>query len=261
MAAMGVVMGDVQIVEFRAAVVADQARRLLVVRRRDVEPRRCGVAEILLPPRHQRLLEHAADALAAVEAQVPRPRRQAEQPVGIRRAQPLKVDRQLRRIELGARRRRRKGMRWQGGRRRLDLRHRVVAGGAQPAIGAPHHRLDRGLAPQHAAAAIAQRPAAQIGHPGLAGLGLDQVAMAGALQLRIGAGACAQDVGIGMQLVRSPQVARPRHRHRVVPAGAAFRRDQIVPAVPLVEMRRLGEAQRGAFEDHLARADEAALVV
>ena len=70
----------------------------------------------------------------------------------------------------------------------------------------------------------------------------------------------AQDVGVRMQFVGAGQISRAGHRHRVTPAGAAFRGKQIIPAVALVEMRRFGEAQRRAFENDLPFADELAFL-
>jgi hypothetical protein len=67
--------------------------------------------------------------------------------------------------------------------------------------------------------------------------------MAGALERGVGAGAAGEDMGVGVELVRAGQVARSRHRHCVVPAGAALGGEEIIPAVALVEMRRFGEAQ------------------
>ena len=128
--------------------------------------------------------------------------------------------------------------------------------GVEPAVLAPEHFLDRGLAAQDAAAAVLQRPAAEIDHVGLAGLRLHEVGMAGALQRRIGPVARAENVSVGMQLVRPEQVARPRHGDGMVPGRAAFRRQQIIEAVALVEMRRFGQAQRRALEDSCALADQ-----
>ena len=83
--------------------------------------------------------------------------------------------------------------------------------------------------------------------------------MAGALQRGVRPMARGQDVGVGMQLVRPEETTRARHRHGVAPARAALGGDQVVVAVALVEMRRLGEADRRAFEDHASLADEPAL--
>ena len=129
---------------------------------------------------------------------------------------------------------------------------------SQPS-GAPRHRLDGGFAAQRAAAAVAQRPAAEIDHVGLAVLRFDEVGVAGALQLDVGPVARAQDVDVGMQFVRPGQRARARHGDGMPPAGAALGGEQVVVAVALVEMRRLGEAERRALEDQAAVADQLAL--
>ena len=83
--------------------------------------------------------------------------------------------------------------------------------------------------------------------------------MAGAMQRRMRTIARRDDVLVGMQLVRPGQRARTRHGHRVTPARAALGGDQVVVAVALVEMRRLGEANGRALEDVLALADQLAL--
>ena len=117
---------------------------------------------------------------------------------------------------------------------------------AQPVVRAPGHLLDRGLAAQHATAANAQRPPAQIDGVSVACLRVDQIAVTGTLQRRCGTIARGDDVLVRMQLVRSGERARTRHRHRVAPARAAFGGDQVVAAVSLVEMRRLRKADRRA---------------
>ena len=50
----------------------------------------------LLPARDQRLLKLAPQGFSAEEAQEARPFREAPEPLGIGRAQPLKVDGQVR---------------------------------------------------------------------------------------------------------------------------------------------------------------------
>ena len=107
---------------------------------------------------------------------------------------------------------------------------------------------------------LRKRPAAEIDHVGFAVLRFDEIGVAGALQLGVGPVARAQDVGVGMQFVGPGQIARARHRHGVVPAGAAFGGEQVIPAVALVEMRRFGEAERRAFENVHALADQLAFL-
>ena len=89
---------------------------------------------------------------------------------------------------------------------------------------------------------------------------LDQIGVAGALQFDVRPVARAQDVRVGMQFVRPGEFSRARHRHGVSPARAAFRGEQIIPAVALVEMRRFGEAERRAFENVRPFADELAFL-
>ena len=68
----GLVMRDVEVVELRAVVVADEPRHLLEVLRLELDDRRRAEAVRLLPPRDERLAELAADRLATVETQVTR---------------------------------------------------------------------------------------------------------------------------------------------------------------------------------------------
>ena len=65
-------MRDVEVVELRAVVVADESRHLLEVPRLDVDDRRGAVAVRLLAPRDERLAELAADGLAAEQTQMAR---------------------------------------------------------------------------------------------------------------------------------------------------------------------------------------------
>ena len=66
--AQGFVMRDVEIVEFGAAVVADQAGHLLKMLRLEFHDRGHAAAMRLLPPRDQRLAKQAADGFAADKA-------------------------------------------------------------------------------------------------------------------------------------------------------------------------------------------------
>ncbi len=189
------------------------------------------------------------------------PRGETEKVFRMRRAQPLEGERQIGRIEIVTDRFRREFMLRKIWRFDLEMRHALPVRRAQPAVLAPRHLLDRGLAAQDAAAAIGQGAAAEIDHVGLTGLRLDKIGVAGALQWRVGLVARTHNVSVGVQFVGAIDMLRTRHRHRVVPARPAFGGDQIIPAVALVEMRRLGEAQRRAVENQLAFADQAALGV
>ena len=71
------VMADVQVMEFVLAVITDQSRGLLEMRRLELHFSFGAVAMGLLVARHQRLGEQAADAFAATEAQITGPRGQA----------------------------------------------------------------------------------------------------------------------------------------------------------------------------------------
>ena len=78
----------------------------------------------LLPASDQRLLELAAQGFSAEQAQEAGAFGKAPKPLGIGRAQPLKIDGQLRRIEILACGRRGKRMRRQVRRRDAHLRAR-----------------------------------------------------------------------------------------------------------------------------------------
>ena len=80
--------------------------------------------------------------------------------------------------------------------------------------------------------------------------------MAGALQGDVGPMPRAQDVHVRVQLIGPEERARSRHRHGMAPGRAPFRRNQVIPAVAVVEMRRLGQAEWSALEDVVRRADE-----
>ena len=144
------------------------------------------------------------------------------------------------------------GGKWMSGqcrRGRFDGGNSLSVQRAQPAVLAPNHFLNRRFAAERAAAAIAQRPADEIDHVGFAVLRFDEIGVAGALQLGVGPMARAQDVSVGMQFVGAGEISRARHCHGVVPIRAAFRGEQVIPAVAFVEMRRFGEAERRAFEN------------
>ena len=98
------VVRHVQIVELRRVVVAHEPGRLLEVRRLELHRGDRAVAVRLLAARHQRLPENAADGFAAIQPQIPGACAQAEQFLGLRRAQPLEVDGQLIAVEILANR-------------------------------------------------------------------------------------------------------------------------------------------------------------
>src|SRR5829696_6601163 len=90
----------------------------------------------------------------------------------------------------------------------LRMRQPLAVRRPQPAVVAPLHLLYRGLAPERAAAAVAQGAPAEVNHVGLAVLRLDEVAVAGALQLDVGSVARSQNVRVGVKLVRAVELAR-----------------------------------------------------
>ena len=135
MFAQRLVVRDVEVVELGAVVVADQAGHLLEMFGLELDDGRGAEAMRLLPAGDQRLAKQAADGLPAEEAQIAGTRGEAEQLLGPGRAQPLEIDGQLRRVEVLALGRRRKGVRRQGRRRRLRAaRSPAAVRGAQPAV-------------------------------------------------------------------------------------------------------------------------------
>ena len=135
----------------------------------------------------------------------------------------------------------------------------LAVGGAEPAVGAPRHRLNRGFAAEGATAAVAEGAAAEEDQIGFAVRGVDEVGVAGALEFDVGAVARGEDRAVGVEFVGSGERAGARHRDGVAPGGAALGGEEIVIAVAAVEVRRFGEAERGAGEDVFAATDEAAL--
>ena len=142
----------------------------------------------------------------------PGPRGEAENLLRPRRAQPLEIDGQLRAVEIFARRRRREWVNRQRRRGRFDGRKTLPIQGAQPAVPAPNHFLNRRFAAERAAAAIAQRPAAEINHVSLAVLRFDQVGVAGALQFDVRAGAASS----GCKCPDAVRKARSSFRDRAI---------------------------------------------
>src|SRR5687768_10842456 len=153
---------EVEIVELAAVVVADQSCHPLEVLWLELDDRRCAEAVGLLAARDERLREHAADRLAAVEPQMARTHLQAEQVFRPRSSQPLEVDRQYSLTELLSDHRHGPRLQRHAGRcGHVNHREAFATGGTEPAIRTPRHRLDGCLAPKRAAAAIPQGPTAQ----------------------------------------------------------------------------------------------------
>src|SRR5262245_28844258 len=130
-----------------------------------------------------------------------RTRREREQLSRIWRPQPLKIDGKLSVVEIRAHWRWRKFVLRQAGVRRFQSWDGIPAGRAQPAVLAPNHFLDCSFAPERAAAAIPQRPAAQIDHVRVTALRLDDVGVSGALQGGVWTIAGAQDVHVRVQFI------------------------------------------------------------
>ncbi len=223
---------------WRRRVIADESRHLLEVLGLEVHHRRGAEAVGLLPPGHQGLAEEASDRSRARRAQVARPRGQAEELLGCgERSHWNRSAACRRRNRIGPRGRERVGGHVRSG--NFDLGEPGPVRRPQPAVVAPLHPHDRGLAPS------VQRPRFRRGRPqrytmkvSPAGR-LDEVGMAGALQGRVRTVSRGQHVHVGVQLIGSGHRARARHRDRVPPARPPFGRDEIVVAAALVRVRRL----------------------
>src|SRR5579864_1142478 len=107
-------------------VIKDEPSRLLKVLGVKFHSRRGGETKVLLSARDQCLLELAAQRFAAEEAQKARTIGQAPKALRVWRAQPLKFDRQLGRVEINAGRLRKKWMRQQVWPRHIYLRHALA---------------------------------------------------------------------------------------------------------------------------------------
>ena len=112
--------------------------------------------------------------------------------------------------------------------------------------------------PEHAAAQRGVGAADQVGQIPPAVRGAHQAAVAGLLQPQVGATHGGEQRAVRVHLVRSEQLPGPGHGDLVLPAGAALGGDQPVPAVVAVEVRTLGDSDRGAGEQDAGPADEAA---
>ena len=82
--------------KLRGVVIQDEAGSLLKMLRLKFHARRGSETMGLLTTGHKRLLKLAAEGLAAKEAQEAGAFSKGPEPLGIRRAKPLEVDRQLR---------------------------------------------------------------------------------------------------------------------------------------------------------------------
>src|SRR4029078_2991189 len=122
----------------------------------------------LLSARHQCLTKLAADGLTTVEPQVTGAGGQPEQLGGPWRSKPLECERQLPAVEVFALRigsERVDRSPWR--RRGIQHRNAFTVDRAQPAVGRPNHRLNRGFATERAAASISQWSTTEVDHVGL----------------------------------------------------------------------------------------------
>src|SRR5689334_9010548 len=100
-------------------------------------------------------MEMRADRLASKQPQVTRTCRKTEQLIEMRRAKPLKLDRQREFVEVTSDWRRWKLMRTER-RVRHRLRGAFTVERAKPSVLPPYHSLNRCLAAERAAAAIVE---------------------------------------------------------------------------------------------------------
>src|SRR5688572_1136238 len=108
MFSQGFIVGNVEVMEFRAAVVAGESGQLLKMLRLEFDDGHGAIAVRLLTAGHERLAEETADGFASVEAQVAGTRGEAEDFLGPGCAEPLEINGQLRRVEIFANERGRK---------------------------------------------------------------------------------------------------------------------------------------------------------
>jgi hypothetical protein len=88
--------------------------------------------------------------------------------------------------------------------------------------------------------------------------GLDDLAVAGALERGVGGVFRGYEEGCGVEFVGAVQAAGAGHGDGVVVGGAAFGGSEVVPAVALEEVGTLDEAVGGAGKDVGDRAGEGA---
>ena len=211
---------------------------------------------MLLPARHQRLFEEAADRFAADKTQMAGPVGQREDALRKGRAQPLEIERQVGRIEVVA------GL---AGR----LRRLCAAGASTSTSGTsvPLASRSQPSSPQTHFWIAVSRPSGERLSPGsgreaemgvidLAVWRLDDLAVAGALQRRVWRILRGHEMRVGMKFIRPVDLARARHGDGMIVASAALGGGHVVPAVALEEVRTFDQPVRTAGKDVLHRADE-----
>ena len=132
------------------------------------------------------------------------------------------------------------------------------SGDPRPAARRPLDPLDRGLPAEHTVAQRGVGAANQVGQVPLAVLRADQAAVTRLLQPQFGPAEGGEQRPVRVHLVRPEQLPGPRHGDLVLPAGAALGGDQPVPAVVAVQVRALGDPDRGAGEQDAGAADQTA---
>src|SRR6266496_403566 len=95
-------MRNIEVMEFRTVVVADQTGHLLEMFRLEIDQSGGAETMSLLSPGHQCLAKQAADRFATIETQVAGTCSQAEKFFRPGRAQPLEIQRQLRAVKVFA---------------------------------------------------------------------------------------------------------------------------------------------------------------
>ena len=240
-----------------AVVVMREPRRLLEMRRRKRHCRLGAKAQIAPCRRaHQRLLEPAADGFArAISCSAEPVIAKIRSGTGV--PQPLEFRRQLSTVKV-ARDRRRAGLLSGSPDRGASTSKAGTrppwASRSQPSSPQTHF-WDPGLAAERRAAGSRQRPASTDGYDRTAPSGVSTiwpwpVRCNGASSASFGR----HQEGVGMQLIGAGQIARARHRHRMVVAGAAFGHGEIVPAVAPEQMCALDQPVAAALKDVLRLA-------
>ena len=183
----------------------------------------------LLPARHQRLSEQAAERFAAEQSQIAGPLGKAEQLARAtgERSHWKSIGRS-RRIEIVARRRRGEGVRRQRRAPEPRARYALAVGRAKPAVRATRPSAgspspDRACSGRDWAAAGRTDSTRKVSPSGVS----TKSAWPARCKAAVGPIAAVRCSAVGMHFVRPAQRARARHRHRMAPARAALGGEQI----------------------------------
>src|SRR5690606_14136254 len=179
---------------------------------------------------------------------------EARDPVVDRDARGLPLNRQLVRIEIVARRL--GGPRVRRQLRRLERVSRQIAAAREPRPSVlPDDGLNRRLAPEDGAAVL-QWPAAEMREAPATVAMLNERSVSCRLQAKLGIARARNERIPRHDLVRTLDGSRPRDRLRMSGERAALRGQQVIPAVDLVYVRSLDEAETRAEKNVLDRTDQ-----